>query len=597
MMPTSTATTDRVRGEQIRELYRTAAVALNAALLAAFMLCGVLLYVRAQTLLTLAAWMSLVVADFAIRQGLGLAFRRHAHPDFEWRSWGRRYTFATAIGGLVWGCGAVFLSTADPTEQLIVMVVISGTASGAVPAFGSHLPATFAFILPAMLPFVLWSAQRGDPLHYAFALMCLVFTGAFLFLGWRFNTTLVNALRMRFENLELADRLRRQKELAEAANVSKSRFLAAASHDLRQPVHALGMFVSALRGRAMDAEAQRLVEHIDGSVEALDKLFVSLLDISRLDAGIVESHPRPFEIGTMLERVAADHAGDARAKGIGLVMRPCRAIVHSDLLLVERIIRNIVSNAVRYTAQGRVVIGCRHVGQRLSIEVWDSGRGIPNEQRERVFEEFFQVENPERDRAQGLGLGLAIVKRLAALLECPLTLRSKPGRGTVVKLAVPLAAAGAVVGEQSPALPAAMRPGGLILVVDDETAIQEAMRSLLSGWGHEVIVAGSCAQMLERIVSVARQPDLIISDYRLRGEESGIDVIQRLQSEFNEDIPALLITGDTAPDRLKEADESGYVLLHKPVAGGKLRAAIGNLIGASVPLEEQGNQRPGNNDG
>ena len=580
--PASVATTGRVRGEQVRELYRTAAVALNAALVGAFMLCGVLFYIGAQTLSTLATWLALVAADFAIRQSLGIAFRKAQPTDADARSWGQRFTVATAVGGLVWGGGAVYLSTPDSTEQLVVMVVISATASGAVPAFGSHLPATFAYILPAMLPFALWSAQRDDPLHQAFAVMCMIFTGAFMFLGWRFNATLLAAQMLRFENLELADSLRRQKEVAEQANVAKSRFLAAASHDLRQPVHALGMFVSALRGRAMDAEAQRLLEHLDGSVEALDTLFVALLDISRLDAGIVQSHLRPFPIGPMLERVCADHAGEALAKGTRVVLHPSSAIVHSDPVLVERIVRNIVANAVRYTARGRVVVGCRRAGARLSLQVWDTGRGIPTAQRERVFEEFFQLENSERDRAKGLGLGLAIVKRLAALLECPLTLDSVAGRGTVLKLSVPLAD-GRFASVEAPAqvLPA-LQAAGLILFIDDEATIQEAMRSLLSGWGHEVIVAGSCAQMLERIATTRRRPDLIISDYRLRGDENGIEVIQRLQSEFNDEIPGLLITGDTGPDRLREAGESGFVLLHKPVPRGKLRAAIGNLMGAAA---------------
>ena len=308
-------------------------------------------------------------------------------------------------------------------------------------------------------------------------------------------------------------------------------------------------------------------------------LFAALLDISRLDAGIVQSHLGPFPIRPMLARVCADHAAEALAKGIRLVLHPSSAVVFSDPVLVERIVRNIVSNAVRYTRQGRVVVGCRR-GARLSIEVWDTGPGIPQEQQGRVFEEFYQLDNPERDRAKGLGLGLAIVKRLSALLDCPLTLHSEPGRGSVFKLAVPLS--GNALPAQAAAPEAAPTPAsaGLILVIDDEAAIQDAMRSLLTEWGHEVIVAGSCEQMLEKVATCPTRPDLIICDYRLRGAENGIEVIQRLQSEFNHDIPGMLVTGDTGPDRLQEAQESGFLLLHKPVPRGKLRAAIGNLMSA-----------------
>ncbi len=569
---------ERIQAEQIRTLHRTAAVALNIALVGALVLCGVLLYIGAQTPRVLGLWLAFVGADFALRQGSSLLFLRLQPPGTQWRAWARWYTFATLCGGLVWGIGAVRLMTPDTTQQLVVMLFISATASGAVPAFGSWLPAVWAYVVPAMLPFMLWSATRGDPLHQALTLMGFVFSSAFLLLGWRFNASLVEALRLRFQNIDLLEAVQRQKALAEQANVAKSRFLASASHDLRQPVHALGMFVSALRARRMDAEAQRLVEHLDGSVEALDSLFVALLDISRLDAGIVQPHIADFPIQPMLQRICADHAAEARAKGLRLVLHPGMAAVHSDPVLVERIVRNIVSNAVRCTERGRVLVGCRRSGARLSIQVWDTGRGIAPELQERVFEEFYQIDNPERDRAKGLGLGLAIVRRLATLLDAPLTLASTSGKGSVFKLALPLSdgtAAPPAAGVDL--LPLAQR-GGLILVVDDEAAIQEAMRSLLGGWGHQVIAAGSCEQMLERVAACDRRPDLIICDYRLRGDESGIAVIQRLQQEFNHDIPAMLVTGDTAPDRLQEAQASGLLLLHKPVSRGKLRAAIGNLM-------------------
>ncbi len=573
---------DRIRAEQIRGLFRTAPVALYAALVGALVLCGVLLYLDAQAPAVLATWMAFVIADLVVRQGICAAFRRVESGPYRWRRWAAAFTVATLVGGLVWGVGAVYLMTPSSTEQLIVMVVISATASGAVPAFGNYLPATYAYTVPAMLPFIVWSAMRGDALHPALTVLAIVFTSAYMVLAWRFNTHLLHSLLLRFENFDLVESLEQQKNIAEQANVAKSRFLAAASHDLRQPVHALGMFVSALRGQTMDAEAERLVEHLDGSVEALDSLFVALLDISRLDAGIVQSQLESFPVQPMLERICADHAGEAAAKGIRLVLHPCAAIVHSDAVLVERIVRNIVSNAVRYTRSGRVVVGCRRRGGRLNIQVWDTGRGIAREQQERVFEEFYQLDNPERDRAKGLGLGLAIVKRLSLLLHCPVTLVSEPGKGSVFRIAVPLSQAVVPSNESPPleALPKAAA-GGLILVVDDELAIQEAMRSLLAGWGYEPIVAGSCEQMLERIADCATRPDLIICDYRLRGAENGIDTILRLQSEFNAEIPAMLITGDTAPDRLKEAQESGFLLLHKPVPRGKLRAAIGNLMSAA----------------
>jgi CheY-like chemotaxis protein len=378
----------------------------------------------------------------------------------------------------------------------------------------------------------------------------------------------------------MAQDLRRQKEIAEQANLAKSTFLAAASHDLRQPIHALGLFVGALRGIAMSSEGQRLVEQIEASTEAMDGLFSALLDISRLDAGIVEVHRRPFAITPFVTRLCGDYEQEAQAKGLSFVCRPGDAIVESDPLLMERVLRNLISNAIRHTQTGRVALLCRQRGAKLSIQVWDTGPGIPPDQQERIFQEYYQLGNPERDRAKGLGLGLAIVRRLTQLLDCPLTLCSRPGRGSCFAVTLPLANSFAV--EAAPSVKddeLGALATGLVVVIDDEVAIREAMATLLGGWGHTVIAAGSGDDAINRLANCTVSPDLIISDYRLRNGETGAEVIERLRSEYNDAIPAMLITGDTAPDRLAEAQASGLLLLHKPVSNSRLRAAIVNLIG------------------
>jgi signal transduction histidine kinase len=568
----------RVRSEQIRVLYRSTPIGLFAALIGAFVLTGVLVYVNGKPWRDAALWLVLVCVDFAARQILCLAYARNATAYVDWPPWAWRMTGMTLLGGLIWGVGATWLVASEATlQQLLVILVLSATASGAVPTFGSYLPATLAYLLPAMMPYMVWSLVQDDDVHRALALLSFIFIAAFSVLAWLTSSNIAASLRLRFENLDLAQRLAQQKRLAEQANLAKSRFLASASHDLRQPVHALGMFVSALRGQTMNDEAQRLVGHIDNSVVALDTLFTALLDISRLDAGVVACHAESFAIQPLLQRVCEDYRTEAGDKGLRLVLHPCREGVHSDPVLLERILRNVISNAVRYTQHGRVVVGCRR-GNPLSIQVWDSGMGIPPDMQERVFEEFYQLDNPERDRNKGLGLGLAIVRRLASLLDCRIELGSRVGLGTVVKLSVPLAPEAEWIKLAETELLAEVQTQGLILVVDDEVAIQEAMRSLLTCWGHEVIVAGSGAEMQARIASCLAVPVLIICDYRLRAGENGIDVIQQLQAEFNADIPAMLITGDTAPERLREAQQSGFLLLHKPVPNSALRAAIGNLM-------------------
>ncbi|HLJ86727.1 MAG TPA: hybrid sensor histidine kinase/response regulator [Candidatus Angelobacter sp.] len=382
------------------------------------------------------------------------------------------------------------------------------------------------------------------------------------------------------ERERLVIALRNAKLMAEESNLAKSRFLAAASHDLRQPVHALGMFVGALRARPLDSEGRKIVDHIDDSIHAMSELFTGLLDVSRLDAGVVQPCLQTFCVQTLLERIYHQFLEPGRRKGLCLTLHPCSLFVCSDPVLLERILRNIVANAVQYSDSGRIAMGCRRRGGGLSVQIWDMGRGIALEHQELIFQEFYQIGNDERDRSKGMGLGLAIVKRLTTLLQTPLHFSSQLGKGSMFAVEVALASAASYIPTVEQESKSAGPMQGLVLVVDDEIAIQQAMRSLLISWGFSVIVAGSGREILEAVAGCDTRPSLILCDYRLRDAERGIDVIQRLRSEFNEEIPSVLVSGDTAPDRLKEAQDSGLILLHKPVPNGKLRATITSLIQA-----------------
>ena len=409
----------------------------------------------------------------------------------------------------------------------------------------------------------------------------LIFIAGMGGLGIRANRAFDQLVRLQIRAEEMADDLERQRDIAESANLAKSKFLAAASHDLRQPIHALGLFVGALRGLVLPRAAEPLVDQIEASINALEGLFSALLDISRLDAGVVAVERRPFAIRSALDRVCREYAHEAEAKGVRLAWQDCAAIVDSDPVLVERILRNLVSNAVRYTDRGRILVGCRRRGPAIALQVWDTGAGIALDEQGRVFQEYYQIGNPERDRSKGLGLGLAIVRRLAELLDCELKLRSEPGSGSCFELTLPLARDAPIGGEPSPERGMGALARGPIVVVDDEQAIRQATASLLTGWGFDVVAAACGDEAIERLSASPSRPDLIICDYRLRGDENGLGAIERLRSEYNHSIPAMLITGDTAPDRLAEAQASGLLLLHKPVSNAKLRAAIVNLIGSA----------------
>ena len=458
------------------------------------------------------------------------------------------------------------------------MISTTSVSSGAISAFGPYLPAFFALFVPAILPYAVFNATSPDSARSASCLLLLVLIPGISGLAIIANRGFKQLVKLRIQTEQLATDLQGQKEIAERASAAKTTFLAAASHDLRQPVHALGLFIGALRRVAMPLEGQRLIEQIEESTVAMDGLFSALLDISQLDAGTVEVNRRSFPIGTLLERICRDHAAEATAKGLSLAWAPCTTVVDCDPVLLERILRNLVSNAVRYTDRGRVLVGCRRKGTTISIQVLDTGPGIPPDQRDRIFQEYYQLGNPERDRTKGLGLGLAIVRRLVDLLACEMTLRSQVGRGSCFEVSVPMATGGIPASKDALEAASGAFAHGFVVVIDDELAIRNAMYALLTGWGHETIVVGSGDEAIWQLSSREQRPDLIICDYRLRDGENGIRVIERLRSEYDEAIPAMLITGDTAPDRLAEAKASSLLLLHKPVSNGKLRAAIVHLI-------------------
>ncbi|HRP97448.1 MAG TPA: hybrid sensor histidine kinase/response regulator [Rhodocyclaceae bacterium] len=368
--------------------------------------------------------------------------------------------------------------------------------------------------------------------------------------------------------------LRERKDEAERANLAKSRFLAAASHDLRQPMHALGLFISELSLRDLDAPSARLLEQISASARAMEDLLDSLLDISRLDAGVLEPAHRPFALQPVLERVVAAQRTATQTHGVSLALRPTAAWALSDQVLFERIVANLVSNAVRYSPGGRVLVACRRRAARIRLEVRDSGIGIPQAAQSVIFQEFVQLANPERARGKGLGLGLAIVRRLTDLLGHPLSLRSAPGRGSVFAIEVPASTPAAA----HDALEQSRLPGDLaglrVAVLDDDPLALAAMKGLLRSWGCDVSAALELQTLLRLLAGHPRPPQIMISDFSLSGSETGIGSIRAVREAYGKDLPAALITGNTGADALGLAQRAGVPVLHKPVRPARLRALL-----------------------
>jgi signal transduction histidine kinase/ActR/RegA family two-component response regulator len=382
--------------------------------------------------------------------------------------------------------------------------------------------------------------------------------------------------RVRAASAEISRRLEQvqaAREQAEQASVAKSRFFAAASHDLRQPLHSLGLNAAALDAHVTSREARELVARIGESIDALEGLFNELLDLSRLDAGAVAVAPRNIALQAVFDRLSFAFHAEAVARNLRMRFVPTALAVRTDPVLLERILSNLVSNALRYTIEGGTVIGARARGSEVWIDVVDTGIGIAPDKQQQVFDEFFQVGNPGRDRRRGLGLGLSIVKRLVALLGHDLSLVSRPGRGTRFRLVLPRAAAADRVPART--VNPGLEPfvGRHVLLVDDDPDIRAATVQLLGQWG---LTATACAGRsdVEAFVSLGVAPDIALVDLRLDAVDDGIDVIELLRHRLRPDLPALLLSGDTGAAELARVRSSGVPLLTKPVAPARLKSAL-----------------------
>ncbi|WP_207457588.1 ATP-binding protein [Azospirillum sp. SYSU D00513] len=383
----------------------------------------------------------------------------------------------------------------------------------------------------------------------------------------------------RIENirrLEALERLRIAKEEAERASVAKSRFLAAASHDLRQPVQSLLLFLESLAPHVRGEQGREAMRHLGRGMDALKMLLDGLLDLSSLDAGVTQPVIEEFPAAGLLGQLAADFASVAAAKGLDFQVGQCAASLRSDRTLLRRMLNNLVENAVRYTESGRIAIECHPAGGHLRIEVHDTGAGIPSEHLDLIWDEFHQLGNPERDRNHGLGLGLSIVQRLSGLLGHPVEVRSMPGQGSVFSVEVPL-------GKALPARPPAATAettgnGRLVLLVDDDSIVLLALKSVFEAWGYGVLAAGSCDEAVRMLREAGQAPDIVVADYRLRERRFGTEVILKVREMHGTGVPGVILTGETGPEARRDSLTHGFELMHKPVTPRQLGEILGKLL-------------------
>lgn len=578
--------------EMVRLLYRQS----NAVLAANFVIpLPVIAILRDSVpMAVLLIWTGAIYVLTALRIVHSIHFFRQRGPIVPAR-WARSFMVMSWLSALLWGLvGSSWLLPEQPALVAFACVVLAGMSGGAVPSLSAHRPTAIGTIVAMLAPFALYCLAHDGTVYRIYLLFTLCLLAVNLYYSRNTHRTLRESVRLRFENLALIGELKHERDRATEADLAKTRFLAAASHDLRQPVYALGLLTATLAGLARRkdvpaAQAAHIAGRLDGTLDKIGTMLDGLLDASRLDAGLMPVRRQPLWLGTWLVDMGDEYAQLAREQGGQLRVHGADVWIDTDPALLHRIIDNLLSNALRYAPGARVLVGCRRRTGAVEIQVIDQGPGIPEAEQARIFDEFTQLPDARRPDGQGLGLGLAIVRRLAALLGHRVTLRSIPGRGTVFAVTVPLAAMptqrpGVVPGDDVFAMSADAQAQAIgIVLIDDDAGIRSALGGLLALWGHPVYAGATVDDVLAAHAAAAADTQapigLILADYRLGNGVTGIDAVAALRQTLGTDTPAVLVTGDTAPDRLRALHASGLRVLHKPIAAERLRELIAEVGG------------------
>jgi signal transduction histidine kinase len=548
------------------------------------------------------AWSAVLALLLTMRLAHYLRFRRNPDADdATLREWRRSWKLLVLAQASCWAVAVwLFWDLGTPYHRTALMLVIFSLGLASVQLLATQQKLYIAFVCLLLVPAIVRIAtDTGQPWHWQLAGILVLQFVALLVMGRVQRSALDQVIRLKAHSERLAAQLRTEmgvsetaRRAAEAASRAKTQFFAAASHDLRQPLHAMGLFAEALRQRTHDPEVASLVNSINESVDALEGLFGELLDITRIDTGGVDVNPAPVPMRELFARLRLHFEPTAFEKGLALSFRGERHVAHADPVLLERILRNLVSNAIRYTDDGGVLVSCRArrtpQGEKLLIQVWDSGIGISESSLPRIFDEFYQVQSQrplQAHQRKGLGLGLAIVARLATLMEAPISVRSRVGHGTVFSFEVP---PGKAVRALEPATTVrAQVPLGLtlqgrtLLVLEDEAAVREGLVVLLKAWGASVLDFDTVASLQAWLDSSPESaPDLMLVDYRLPQGHTGLDALAAVRRRWPQRrLPAIVITGSTIGGHEDEAAEHDFHLLIKPVLPNKLRAMIAFKLG------------------
>ena len=525
-------------------------------------------------------WAGTAIGLWSLRAGVAamLLVRPPAGSDIA--RWIRMFVFAATASGAVAGSAAYFFFRAPPLEWALMTMVLCAWAAGGVAVSGAVPGAFYGLVTLFLAPLALGWIVSDMPLRWPVAGLLLFFL-FYLIVYARDGAELVaRALRVGFENEQLAHQLRLSESearaartRAEEASLAKSRFLAAASHDLRQPLHSLALLLDHAVHTAREPRLTQTLQQAARSADSLHELFTGLLDLSRLDAGSVTPDIRPLSLGRLLERIGNDYRALAEGKGLRFECAGTTAWALSDAVMLDRILRNLLDNAVKYTEAGRIAVELGETARDLRITVRDTGVGIDAADRERIFEEYFQARNPARDRSHGIGLGLAIVKRLATLLGLSVEVDSSSGRGSAFSLTLPRSeppSGGADDrSDDAVAAPADLR-GMVVVLIEDDAEVIAAMRTLFADWGCLAVVAAGGADAITQLDSLGVEPHAVLADWRLAGDENGLQAIERLRARHGER-PAAIVSAEIDPADIQRADPGSVDWLRKPLRAADLR--------------------------
>jgi len=574
--PAAAALQRRLRAEQLREHYAQIPAMAIAPTAGAFFTAWVLW--GAVDDRDLQVGVGAVTALSALRLLLYRAYFRLDAAQADAPHWHRLAVAAALASGCVWGSAAPFLYPPElPQYTVFVVVLLTMLPVVPVAALAAYMPAFYAYYLPCLTPFVVTLALRDNRAELMAAVLLVMMLVAMLVFARRYSNGLAQAIVLRMQLADQGDALR-------LAAAHRSRFIAAASHDLRQPVHAMGLFLESLRRQGGGAADEGLIGHLEASQRNLREMLTNMLDISRLDAAVAAPQMRAVAIGALLQRLAAEFAPLAAVRQLDFRVRVADGVVHTDPALLERIVRNLLSNALKYTRRGGVLLACRPYGDALRIQVFDTGIGIAAQHHGRIFQEYDQLDPPDRSVADdsttgGLGLGLAIVEQSARLLGHAVQLRSRPGRGSVFGVVLQRGHDAAASPAEA-ALPAPHGAALVVLVIDDDAAVRDATAQLLGLWGHRALACATLAQALDALTAHGIVPDVLIADLQLAAGHTGIDAAARVRQQVKRALPLILVTGDTTPERIRQAFDAGHFLLHKPVDPQRLRACISEAAAA-----------------